>query len=179
MKLKIGVILGVTISVVFLSANLVFSENQATLSTPATETQNAPEPQWVWAEVLSLDPMNHQMTVKYLDYEADTEKEMMVNTDDNTTYENVKSLSEIKPQDTVSIDYITTAEGKNIAKNINVEKTEGIQPLPDETIKTAPQAQTETAANPEAAANPSNKELKPQGNSSSSKEQSPVSETQE
>jgi hypothetical protein len=179
MKLKTGLILAVTVFMVFISANLVFSEDQTNPATSTSQIQATPEPQWVWAEVLSLDPMNHQMTIKYLDYEADTEKEMMVNMDDNTTYENVKSLSEIKPQDTVSIDYITTAQGSNIAKNINVEKSEGIQPLPNETIKTAPQAQTETAANPETTTNPANKELKPQGDSSPSKEQSPVSEKQE
>jgi uncharacterized Zn finger protein len=62
--------------------------------------------------------------VKYLDYDADQEKEMAINVDEKTIYENVKSIDEIKPQDTVSIDYIVSPEGKNIAKNISIEKIE-------------------------------------------------------
>jgi len=95
------------------------------LAPAATESQQTPivaepEVQWLWGEVVSVDTNAKQMTVKYLDYETDTEKEMNIKADDKTTYENVKSLDEIKVQDTLSIDYIV-ADGKNIAKNISVE----------------------------------------------------------
>lgn len=172
MKLKIGLILGLTISALYLSVNLVFSQGETTPTTSASEIQAAQELQWIWAEVVSLDLNNHQMTLKYLDYDTDTEKEMLLSVDDQTTYENVKSFSEIKPQDTLSIDYTTSAGGKNIAKNINVEKTEGIQSTPEEAVKTTPEIQAETASTP------TDKDLKPV-EVSPTEEQSPVSPTQE
>jgi hypothetical protein len=133
MNLKTSLIPVVAFFSLLISANSGFSQDQAAPSTPAlaTETQNTQEPQWVWAEVLSVDPLKLQMTVKYLDYETDSEKEMVINADDTTTYENIKSFGEIKPQDTLSIDYITTAEGKNFARNINLEKSEDIESLPE------------------------------------------------
>jgi hypothetical protein len=73
-----------------------------------------------------------QMTVKYLDYETDTEREINIAIDEKTVFENVKSLEEIKPKDTVSIDYITDLNGKSIAKNISVERNVGTQTQPEE-----------------------------------------------
>lgn len=83
-----------------------------------------PEVQWLWGEVVSIDAENNALLVKYLDYETDTEKQVVVGIDDKTIYEDVASLAEIKPQDNVSIDYITGADGKAIAKNISIEKPE-------------------------------------------------------
>ena len=102
-----------------------------------TESQETPaakesEVQWLWGEIVSVDTLTKQMIVKYLDYETDTEKEISININDKTNFENAKSLDEIKAHDTVSVDYITTSEGKNIAKNIGVEKNEGMQTLPEE-----------------------------------------------
>lgn len=83
-----------------------------------------PEMQWLWGEVISADTQKNELKVKYLDYEADLEKEILMIADEKTVFENAKSLGEIKPQDTVSVDYIVGSEGKNIAKNISVEKPE-------------------------------------------------------
>lgn len=142
MKSKTGVILAVAILAVFLSTNSVFSEDQtASSGVLSTETSGIEEPQWVWAEVLSVDPVSRQMDIKYLDYETDTEKEMTINADDKTTYENIKYFEEIKPQDTVSIDYVTVAAGKSIAKNINVEKPETQEAQPSEQQSTPSQGQ--------------------------------------
>ncbi len=46
--------------------------------------------------------------------------------------ENIKSFDELKLNDTVSIDYIVSPDGKNIAKYISTEKPEAeeIQPTP-------------------------------------------------
>ncbi|HTY45302.1 MAG TPA: hypothetical protein VMD52_04880 [Patescibacteria group bacterium] len=88
--------------------------------------------QWVWGEVVSLDALSKNFKIKFLDYETDTEKEMTITVDDKTTYENVKDFQEIKPQDTVSVDYLIGAEGKNLAKNINVEKPEDAQSITEE-----------------------------------------------
>jgi len=106
--------------------------------TPAQEMSTESETQWVWGEVASVDIAAKTIKVKYFDYDSDTEKEITVATDDKTAYENVKSIDEIKPKETLSIDYIIGPEGKVIAKNISVEKTEGVQaPLPEETAPTA------------------------------------------
>ena len=89
-----------------------------------TQVTSGPQIQWIWGEVVSVGLTNKTLLVKYFDYETDTEKEASIILDDKTTYENVNSIEEIKPQDTASIDYAVDAEGRNIAKNISVEKAE-------------------------------------------------------
>jgi hypothetical protein len=101
------------------SEEIVVPENTAVIMSP-----NESEIQWVWGEVVSLDPAARSVTLKYLDYETDQEKEMVIGANENTTYENIKSLNEIKPKDTLSIDYTVGAEGINTAKNISLEKPE-------------------------------------------------------
>jgi hypothetical protein len=123
-------LLSIAVFFVFLSTGLVFSQEDVT-SGPEANTLLEDEMQWVWGEVVFVDAANKNINVKYLDYESDTEKEMVVKVDDKTTYENVKSIEEIKPKDTLSIDYVVTPDGKNLAKNINAEKPEdaqGVQP---------------------------------------------------
>jgi len=81
------------------------------------------EIQWVWGEVVSMDPAMKALTLKYLDYETDQEKDIVILADEKTTFENVKNLDGIKLQDTLSVDY-TVSEGKNTAKNVSLEKPE-------------------------------------------------------
>lgn len=91
--------------------------------------QAAPEEsqmQWVWGEVVLADAPNKTITVKYLDYETDQEKEMPVSVDDKTVYDNLKSLDEVKPKDTLSIDYIVTPDNKFVARNISKEAVETV-----------------------------------------------------
>lgn len=99
------------------------TQPQAQPQTPEPQTPE-PQTQWVWGEVISVDTNSGQILVRYLDYETDNEKEIAIYTETNTTYENVTALSEIKPKDTVSIDYTISSDGKNIAQNISVEKIE-------------------------------------------------------
>ncbi|MDD4953852.1 MAG: hypothetical protein PHG40_02975 [Candidatus Omnitrophica bacterium] len=80
--------------------------------------------QWLWGEAISVDAANSTLSVKYLDYEADMEKDIVITVDSQTTYENVVSLMEIKAKDSLSVDYLVTADGKNIARVISVEKPE-------------------------------------------------------
>ncbi|MCM8800691.1 MAG: hypothetical protein NC912_01540 [Candidatus Omnitrophica bacterium] len=80
--------------------------------------------QWVWGEVVSVDTNTKTIILKYLDYETDVEKEIILNTDENTQYENCDSLNQIKPADTISVDYIISPEGKNLAKYVVLEKPE-------------------------------------------------------
>lgn len=102
---------------------------QATM--PEAPALAEPEVQWLWGEVTNVDVAAKEVFVKYLDYDTDTEKQMAISTDEKTTYENVKAIEEIKSLDTVSIDYVLTLEGKNLAKNISVEKIE-LEDLPKE-----------------------------------------------
>jgi hypothetical protein len=64
---------------------------------------------------------------------------MTINVDDKTTYESIKSLDEIRPRDTLSIDYVVSADGKTIARNISVEKPEETA-IPEQgaTLETTP-----------------------------------------
>lgn len=149
MKVKTSLVLGIMASLMLVSTNMVFGEGQseenAAATTPAaTETEGAlpqapsgPETQWVWGQVISVDRLNGAITLKYLDYETDQEKQIAIQVDDKTTYENVKSLGEINAGNTLSIDYIASPEGKNIAKNVSLEKPEEIQPMPQEGVPSA------------------------------------------
>ena len=125
MKIKMSLVLGIMFSFILINTGLIFSQEQAAEKPPAQEVPSEPETQWIWGEVVSVDTASRKILVKYLDYETDAEKEINIDVDDKTTYENVKSVDEIKPQDTLSIDYIINPDGRNIAKDISVEKPEG------------------------------------------------------
>lgn len=142
MKIKIVSVLGITVFLIFISANLIFSQESIERGGAVPESQKEPDTQWLWGEVVTLDTQNKMISVKYLDYETDQEKEIIINTDDKTTFENVKAIDELKPKDTVSVDYTVGPDGKNIAKNISVEKPESAQTTQEGNI-TAPPAQAE------------------------------------
>lgn len=134
MRYRISLIWGIIASLIFVS--LVFSQ----------ETQTEPDIQWLWGEVLYTDIQNKDILVKYLDFESDQEKEINIDVDEKTTFENIKSFDEIKTKDNVSVDYTINADGKNIAKNIVVEKSEEMQEVP--AVKT-PSEKTEIPPKPE------------------------------
>ena len=140
MKIRINFILWFIFSFILISTGIVFSQEQASEKPPAQEAPVEPEMLWVWGDVVSMDTAAKKMSVKYLDYETDTEKEINIIVDDKTTYENVKSIDEIKPQETLSVDYIINPDGNNIARNISVEKPEGAETLPQDTPKEEPKA---------------------------------------
>jgi len=111
----------------FVISGLAKSSAQELGTTPQEKAQLEsvePEPDWVWGEVINLDPQNKVILLKYLDYETDQEKEMKVTVDENTTYESIKSIEDLKQNDPISIDYILTPEGINVAKHITLERPE-------------------------------------------------------
>jgi len=117
------------------SQEITVPQNPGTTQPPSeTETQ------WIWGEVVSADSASKSITIKYLDYETDQEKDMAISVDEKTTYENIKSIDEVKPKDTLSIDYIVGADGKNIATNVSLEKPD-LPPTPQE----APSEETSPA----------------------------------
>lgn len=91
---------------------------------PQGRSQEGQATQWLWGEVISVDPQKNELVVKYTDYDTDQGKEVPISADAETTFENAKAITDIKPLDTVGIDYSVNMEGKNIAKNISVEKPE-------------------------------------------------------
>lgn len=165
MRRKTALYLTILVSFLFLSAGLVLAEevnatapvaatpiDQAVPALPATpSTQNAPDTQWVWGEVVNFDIQNKTVTVKYLDYETDQEKEIIIASDDKTAYENLKSIDDLKLKDTVSIDYIVGIDGRNTAKNISLEKAEETMPVGQDQPNTQlPAAQQEPEVVPPA-----------------------------
>lgn len=142
MRKNLKLILLIAASLIFVTAGRGFSQEQNVQQesgTPAN-VQAGSETQWVWGEVASLDTENKIIVVKYLDYETDQEKEISIGVNDLTTFENIKSLDEIKPQDAVSIDYTVSPDGKNIAKNMSLEKPES-QPMPSQSKPSNPEAE--------------------------------------
>lgn len=96
------------------------TETQESLPAATTEL----ETQWVWGEITALDTQNKEVTINYFDYETDTEKELKLSINDNTKYENINSMNDLKLHDTISVDYVLGADGKYVARNISVEKPE-------------------------------------------------------
>ncbi|MEK6715556.1 MAG: hypothetical protein AABY43_05890 [Candidatus Omnitrophota bacterium] len=104
-------------------------EAREDIASPGKEAEPKTEPvkveedlEWVWGDVVSVDAEKGQLSVKYLDYETDTEKEIAFYIDEKTVFENAQNLGEIRPQDSASVDYAITNEGKNAARLISVEK---------------------------------------------------------
>jgi len=85
--------------------------------------------EWIYGEVNSVDIAGKFLTLTYLDYDTDIEKQAAIYCSGNTVFENVKSLEEIKPQDMVSVDYIIGADSKNSAVSISVEKPEAAEDI--------------------------------------------------
>lgn len=122
MLIRLGFVLIISSSLIFLSAGPNFA--QELKADTDTSVSLEPEVQWIWGEALAVNSNDKTIQVKYVDYDSDTEKEIIITTDAQTIYENVKSLEQIKPQDTISVDYVSGKDGSNLAKNISVEKPE-------------------------------------------------------
>lgn len=125
MRNRTAAILGSIALSVLVNMVPAFGEEQA-----QQQAQAEANTQWVWGDVSNVDPQNKVLTLKYLDYETDQEKEMAIAVDSLTAYENVNSLEDIQNKDVVSVDY-KVSDGKNIAKNISVEKPESQAPQED------------------------------------------------
>ncbi len=112
---------------VFAEEAVVLSPNEvvpaSTLGSPEKMEENV---QWIWGEVTNLDTQTKTFTLKYLDYENDQEKELVLVVEESTVYENIKNFDELKLKDTLSVDYKVASDGKNLAKNISLEKPDVI-----------------------------------------------------
>lgn len=147
MNFKQILVCGVVALMMLAAAQAVLAQepegDPATVQGPVDASQSTAlkeeDLQWAWGEVVNLDPSVGTITLKYLDYETDQEKELQVVVDEKTTLENIKDLSELKIKDTLSIDYIAAADNRNLAKNISLEKTDETSTavMPDEPVAAA------------------------------------------
>jgi len=129
MKSNKGFIIISMVSLVLLGVKPAFCQENKIISGPSTE-EKAPavkEGQWIWGEITSIDLPTGKIGVKYLDFENDSEKEITIVVGQQTVLGNLASLDQLKLKDNVSIDYITTPEGDNLAKTISAEKMEDFQ----------------------------------------------------
>lgn len=159
MKLKIT---GVFLALILAGAALALAEDQA--AEPQAPVAAAPladnnaNTQWVWGEVTGVDAIGKNITLKYLDYETDQEKQISLEVDDSTVYDNVKSLEGIQLKDNLSVDYISK-DGKNLAKSISLERSEnppaGEAAATPTEATTAPADASGTGNNPGPVAQPS------------------------
>ncbi len=129
-------ILGIAVLVGIVSLTAAVAQ-QDPAAAEGTAGEQVPAPveadvQWQWGEIVAVSPDQNSFTFKYLDYEADVEKEISVFADADTVFENVTALNELKAQDTVSIDFVQAPDGKYLAKNVSVEKPEVVQPIEEE-----------------------------------------------
>jgi hypothetical protein len=115
------------------------------VSNPPAPAPNENDTQWAWGEVTNLDSASKTITLKYLDYETDQEKNIAIVVDDKTTFENVKGLDEVKVKDTLSIDYIVGPDGKNIARNIGLESPDSPAAVPAQAAGENKQVDTQAA----------------------------------
>lgn len=134
----------VFISVFFLFyAGIALSQDANIVEGPGFGSQEElvePDTQWVWGEVVSVDTAGKLLTVKYLDYDTDTDKEIVLEVGDKTTFENTGSLAELKQGDNVGIDYLASGDGKNVAQNIAVENPVNSE-VPDQpAVESVPEA---------------------------------------
>ena len=106
---------------------------QAPQEAPAQASQTAPAEVVVktselsiYGEVQAINAQAASMTVQYYDYDNDKEKALEVALDKDSKLENVKAIDEVKKGDWVDVTYTATG-GKNIIRNISVEKGEPVQ----------------------------------------------------
>ena len=166
---KVLMVWFLAISLMVLNLSLSFAqEKPVQAQTPAVTEA---ETQWLWGEVVLVSPEKNELTVRYLDYESDLEKDIILAVDDKTTFENIKSISEIKLQDTVSVDYVMGTEGKTLARNISVEKPEslpageeeaGKEKVVTEPVMTTPQENPVEAVAPAASVTQDNQSAQPE-----------------
>ena len=103
------------------SAPVANAEKAQAIAVPASALEKKTE--WVWGEVVSVDPANKQIVIKHLDYESYEEVQTTLIINEKTLFENVTDLTGIKAGDHITVDY--NIDGKNnVADLVVVEKGE-------------------------------------------------------
>lgn len=82
----------------------------------------------IYGEVQAVNAQALTLSVRYYDYDSDSEKTAEIAADGQTKMENAKAIGDIRKGDWVDVTYVTSG-GKNVAKSVLVEKEE-VEPAP-------------------------------------------------
>lgn len=108
------------------STNEVIAPPETIASAAAPEEEPS---EWLWGEVVSIDPGAGMVIVKHLDYETYEEIQTTLKADDKTLFENAGALADIKAGDHLTIDY-TVQDGVKVASLIVVQKDRDVSQEP-------------------------------------------------
>lgn len=104
------------------------AQNEHAQPEKTREEQPAPlseDLEWVWGEVVSVNSAEKSVDLKYIDYETDSEKRVVLTVNEKTKLENIPSFEYIKTGQTLSIDYYVS-DGKNEASVVSLEQVDEI-----------------------------------------------------
>jgi Cu/Ag efflux protein CusF len=77
--------------------------------------------EWIWGEVVSVDPSSSSITIKHLDYDTYEEVRTVLTFKEKTLFENVRDMAEIVVGDRVTADY-RTQDGQNLVEMVVVDR---------------------------------------------------------
>ena len=85
-----------------------------------------------YGEVLSV--IKGQIIVREFDYETGEETDIVYYITADTILDSVESADQIKPSDLVDVEFTVSEDGKNIAKEILVDRIEDYQEVDEEIV---------------------------------------------
>jgi|GEM_PF-2494929 len=149
----LAIILGVAL---WFTCTAVNAEETAQTQPAAKATVPAPQGQEAYGEVVSVDANAGAVTITEYDYEKDEDVNKSYTIDKAATYENVKSLLEVKAGDWVALTLKPQKDGTSLAASVYVERydigeeaTPRTMPAPVAPVaQAAPAAQAPLAAAP-------------------------------
>jgi len=123
-RLVIVIVIVLALSMISLGLDIAFAEGNSNIEgSEAGEVSTQSEVQ-LWGQVISVDPVYNQITVKPVYSQDNAKKRLILTVNQDTSYENASSLSQIGPNDYLSVEYIATANGGYLAKYIYRQKAD-------------------------------------------------------
>ncbi len=119
--MKKSIFLAIILSLVVVLSYAVNSEAQEAKG-PTANQPVAADAQEAYGEVVSIDTTAGAITITEYDYEKDEDVNRSYNVDKAATYENVKSLSEVKVGDWVALTLKPQKGGTPTATSVYVER---------------------------------------------------------
>ena len=124
----LAIILGLALGFTGINAH---AEEPAATQPAAAPAMPAAEGQEAYGEVISVDANAGAITITEYDYEKDEDINKTYTIDKAATYENVKSLAEVKAGDWVALTLKPQKDGSNLAASVYVERYDvGEEPAP-------------------------------------------------
>ena len=85
-----------------------------------------------YGEVLSV--AQDQIMVREFDYATGEEKDVVYYITADTILDSVESVDQIRPSDLVDVEFMVSEDGKNIAKEILIDKIEDYEEIDEEIV---------------------------------------------